>query len=159
MQPFHRNIRRGLSLVETLIASVVLVVVVMAVSQALLAGQMQMYDAAHRARAIELAEALMDEIIRLPFTDPNTDNEVTRATFDDLADFHNYSETGVITDAHGVAYPAAYQVFDRAVTVVAGSQTVSGFGPAIDGMTVTVSVTDGTGLSWTLQQFIPEPAE
>jgi hypothetical protein len=133
--------------------------VVLAVSQALNAGQMQAYDAAHRARAIELAEALMDEIVRLSYADSGVDDETTRATFDDIDDFHNFSETGVLRDAADAAYPAAYQVFERSVTVTAASQAVAGIGPAIEGLNITVTVMDGTGLAWTLQQFIPEPAE
>jgi len=113
--PRHR--RRALTLVESLMAAMVLLVVVVAVSQALLAGQMQVYDAAHRARAIELAEALMDEVLRLPYADADTDNETTRATFDDLDDFDGYSESGTLRDAAGTAYPSEYQVFTRTVAV------------------------------------------
>jgi len=153
----RRSRRCALTLVETMIASVVLLVVVMAVSQALLAGQMQAYDAAHRARAIELAEALMDEILRLPYADNDDDNETTRATFDDLDDFDNYAESGTLCDASNTAYPSAYQGFTRAVDVSAGVQTVTGFGEAIDGLEITVTVSDGTGLTWTIRQFVPEP--
>ncbi|HRX83416.1 MAG TPA: hypothetical protein P5572_00190 [Phycisphaerae bacterium] len=153
--PRHR--RRALTLVESLMAAMVLLVVVVAVSQALLAGQMQVYDAAHRARAIELAEALMDEVLRLPYADADTDNETTRATFDDLDDFDGYSESGTLRDAAGTAYPSEYQVFTRTVAVSTTSKSVSGFGAAFDGLEVTVTVSDGTGLTWTLQEFVPEP--
>lgn len=140
-------------------AAMVLVVVVVAVSQALLAGQMQVYDAVHRARAIELAEALMDEILRLPYADSGTDNETTRATFDDIGDFHNFSESGTLRDASNATYPSSYSGFTRSVTVVSSSRTVSGFGAAFPGLEVTVTVADGTGLTWVLKQFVPEPQE
>lgn len=156
----RRRSRRGaLTLVETMIASVVLLVVVLAVSQALLAGQMQAYDAAHRARAIELAEALMDEILRLPYADSDTDNEITRATFDDLDDFDDFVESGTLCDASNTAYSSAYQVFTRAVDVSAGVQTVTGFGAAFDGLEITVTVSDDSGQSWTIKQFVPAPQE
>ena len=138
-------------------AAMVLIVVVVAVSQALLAGQMQTHDAVHRGRAIELAEALMDEVLRLPYADSGTDNETTRATFDDLGDFHNYTESGTLRDASNSAYPATHQGFTRTVTVVAASKTVAGFGAAFAGLDITVTVADSHGLTWTLKQFVPEP--
>jgi MSHA pilin protein MshD len=151
--------RRGLTLVEALLAAIVLVVVAGSVSQALLAGQMQAYDAAHRERGLELAEALMEEILRLPYADADGDGETGRANFDDLDDYNGYTDSGALTDFAGTAYPSAYHDFSRAVTVIAGSQDVSEFGAAIDGLNVTVTVTDAGGQTWTLQQFVPEPVE
>lgn len=150
--------RRALTLVEALLASVVLVVVVAAVSQALLAGQMQTYDAVHRERAIALGEALMDEIVRLPYADEDADGEASRANFDDLDDYNGFSESGTLTDLEGTALPSAYNDFTRSATVTSSSQTVAGFGAAIDGLEIVVTVTDGTGATWVLKQFIPEPA-
>jgi Tfp pilus assembly protein PilV len=158
MNRSRQNQRRAISLAETLIAAVVLVVVVAAVSQSLYAGQLQVYEAAHRARAIELAEAMMDEILRLPYADTGVDNEVTRATFDDLADFDNYAETTTIRDASNTAYASAYQVFDRTVDVSAANKTIAAFGAAFAGLEITITVTDNAGLTWTLVQFVPNPA-
>jgi len=111
---------RGLTLVECLLASVVMAVAVIAVTQAVVAGQMQTADALHRVRALELAEALMDEVLRLPYTDPDgTGGEVGRANFDDLADFNGFSEAATtLADAAGTAYASPFQVFSRSVTVV-----------------------------------------
>jgi len=153
-----RSRRYALSLVEALFAAIILTVVVAAVSQALLAGQMQSYDAAHRARAIELAEALMEEIVRLPYEDPDSDGELSRATFDDLDDFDGYSDTGTLSDIAGTAYSSEYNVFTRTVTVTSDSETIAAFGTAISGLDITVTVEDAAGSTWTLRQFVPEPA-
>ena len=151
---------KALTLLETLIASAILTIVVVAVSQAIVAGQMQVYDALHRARALELAEALMDEVLRLPYDDPDGLADAGRANFDNTDDFDAFTEAaGTLADAAGVAYEADYQVFSRSVTVVSGSETVSGFGDPLPGVHVTVTVQDGAGTSWVLQQFVPQPPE
>ena len=48
---------------------------------------------------------------------------------------------------------------DCSVTVVSGPETVSGFGDPLPGVHVTVTVQDGVGTSWVLQQFVPRPPE
>jgi len=149
---------KGLTLVEALIASVLLTVIVAAVSQAIVAGHMQVYDAVHRGRALELAQTLMDEILRLPYVDPDSNPESGRANFDNLTDFHGFTEAaGSISDAGGTAYAAQYQVFSRSVTATTAAQSVTGFTNPLDGVNITVTVQDNPGTSWTLQQFVPEP--
>lgn len=157
--------RRGLTLIEAMTAAVVLSIAVIAVSQALVAGQMQTYDALHRQRAMALADALIEEIVRLPYVDPDETTtfgpdpgESTRAAFDDVNDFHGFTQSaGALSDAAGVSYDSNYQQFSRSVTIAAGSQTVSGFGAAYPGVTVQVTVTDSAGTSWTVTTFVPEP--
>lgn len=154
---------RGLTLVESLIASAILAVAVIAVSQAVVAGQMQTVDALHRARAMELAEALMDEVLRLPYADPDgTGGEIGRANFDDLADFNGFSETaGTLADAGGSVYEAPLQGFSRSVSVVPANGgsgiSVTGFGSPLVGLTAMVTVQDTAGASWVLTRFRPQP--
>lgn len=149
---------RGLTLVECLLASVILAFAVVAVSQAVLAGQMQTADALHRARALELTEALMEEVTRLPYTDPNGGTEVGRANYDNLQDFNGFSETtGTLKDAAGVAYDSAFQGFSRTVSVVPDTITVTGFGNPLPGLTTTVTVQDAGGASWVLTRFRAQP--
>lgn len=158
--------RRGLTLVEAMTAAVVLSVAVIAVSQAMVAGQMQTYDALHRQRAMALADALIEEIVRLPYDDPDgtttfgpDPGESSRAQFDDINDFHGFSQSaGALTNAAGVLYDPAYQQFSRSVSVSAGSQTVAGLGAAYPGVTVQVTVTDAAGTSWTVTAFVPGPS-
>lgn len=140
----------------------ILAFAVVAVTQAVVAGQMQTVDALHRARALELGEALMEEVLRLPYVDPNGGSEVGRSNFDNVADFNGFSEAaGVLSDAGGTAYETVYQGFSRSVTVVAANGgagiTVTGFGSATLGLTISVTVQDTAGATWTLTSFRAQP--
>ena len=158
---------RAFTLIECLVASAVLAVAVAAISQAIVAGQMSTYDALHSERAVGLAEALMEEILALPYADPDGASapgpeagENNRADFDNLDDFHGYSEAaGLLADAGGVLYGADFQAFSRAVTAAYGTVTVDAFGRTFNGLTVTITVTDANGRVWTLSRFVPEPIE
>lgn len=153
---------RGLTLVECLLASAILAFAVVALSQAVVAGQMQTVDALHRARAMELGEALMEEVLRLAYTDPNGPGEVGRSNYDDLQDFNGFSESaGSLNDAAGVAYGAPFQGFSRSVSVVPANGgsgiSVTGLGSALPGLMATVTVQDATGTSWVLTRFRAQP--
>jgi len=63
--------RRGITLVETLIASTILASASLTVTYAVVAGQTQARSSESILRAVDLAEDLMDEILRLPYDDPN----------------------------------------------------------------------------------------
>ncbi|MCP4593938.1 MAG: hypothetical protein GY842_24665 [bacterium] len=159
-----RTHRRGLTLIEALLATVVLAFTSIAVTQAVVVGQMQTMDALRRARALEMAEALVDEVLRLPYADPNgTGGEVGRTNFDDVADYHGFSEaTGTLSDLSGTAYASPYQGFSRAVTVVAaggGGISVTEFGDPLPGLVVSVTVQDSAGATWTLTRFKAQPPE
>ena len=164
LRPFSR---RAVTLVEALIAMLILAGAVVAVSQAVLAGQMQSADAVHRRRAVELATTLMEEIVRLPYNDPDGASspgpeagESNRSAYDNLDDFHGFTEAaGALKDMKGAAYDSAYQTFSRSVTVVATSVSIAGLGSAQTGVEITVTVTDATGRTWSVEQFIPEPVE
>jgi len=154
--------RCGLSLVECLLAVAILGFAVVAVSQAVVAGHMQTADALHRARAMELAEALMEEVLRLAYTDPDGLGEVGRANYDDLLDFNGFSEAaGSVTSREGATLAAPFQVFSRSVSVVSANGgagiSVTGLGGPIPGLTITVTVTDETGATWVLTRFRAQP--
>lgn len=158
----HR--RRALTLVEGLLASALLAFAVAAVSQAVVAGQMQTVEALHHRRAVELTEALMDEVLRLPYDDPQGASspgpeagESSRSAFDNADDYHGFSETaGTLADAAGTLYSAPFQDFTRSVTAAYGNVTVTGFASAIPGLTVTVTVQEA-GLTWSVTRFIAQP--
>ena len=161
----------ALTLVECLLAMAILGMAVAAFSQAFFTGQMQTHDALHRRRAVELAEALMDEILSLPYCDAQDETcgdsgpgpeagETNRASFDNVDDFHGFSESaGSLADAAGTAYDALYQDFQRSVTVTTGNVSVTGFADPIPGDTVTVTVQDTAGASWTITRFVAQPQE
>ena len=124
------------------------------------------YESLREARAISLAEALMAEIVSLPYADPEgatttgpDAGESTRADYDNIDDFDDFSEdVGAAIDAHGQAYDAPYDVFGRSVAVTYQTLTIAALGGALDGATIEVTVTDDRGRTWTLQRFAPEPA-
>lgn len=161
----QRILQKGLTLAETLIAATVLSIAVAAFSQAIVSGQMQMYQAANAARATQLAEGLMERVRSMPYYDPNGQSnpgpepgESIPLGFDNADDFHNYSESpGQLKDALGNLHPATHQRFSRRVTAQYGTQMLSGIG-SITGLTVTVTVTDSRGATWTLTRFITQPA-
>ncbi len=154
-----RGIRTAFTLAETLIASVILAVAVAAISQAITVGQTQTYEAVHELRATQLLEAMMDEILAHPYADPSSpDSESTRDTFDDMQDYDGYSESvGTIADIAGLAYVDNYTKFARSVAIVVDPLTVSDLGGDINGLTITITVTDANDRQWTLTRFVPEP--
>lgn len=158
----------GFTLIEALLATTVLAFVVAAMSQTIVAGQMQTYDAMHAGRATALAEALMEEVLVLGYDDPGggqfigpDDGETQREDFDDIDDFHGFEEeAGGLADAAGNVYPDVFQGLTRRVTVTADEVDVPAFDTARPGLTVTVTVQEGTtGREWTVSRFVPEPAE
>ena len=158
-------VRGGFTLIEVLIASAILAMTAAAVANAIMAGQMLTYQALYNQRASALTEALIEEVLVLPYNDPDGDilpgpdaGESGRSDFDAADDFDGFSESaGSLADAEGTLLPEAYQRFRRSVTAVYESRTVSGFSNPITGLTVQVTVQNQRGTTWTLTRFIPEP--
>jgi len=61
----------GFTLLEALAAAALLALIVAALSQAVVAAHMQSDDALHRARATDLGEAMMEEVLAHPYRDPD----------------------------------------------------------------------------------------
>lgn len=108
MRRDHRTTqRRGFTLAEVLIASAMLAFIASAIMVPFAAGiQNDRFCGVH-TEAIALGQDLMEDILALPFYDPDTPEnltpgpdggEFTRATFDNVDDYDGYSESdGVIT--------------------------------------------------------------
>ncbi|MEL7087308.1 MAG: hypothetical protein AAGL98_02520 [Planctomycetota bacterium] len=156
----------GFTLIEVMFATALLALVVLALTQSVVSGQAHTYNALHEARALALAEALMDEILTLDYRDPDDDvtpgpdaGESTRDTFDAIDDYHGYAEAaGTLVDPAGVAYPQRHQVFERTVTAEYVTVTVAEFGGSRNVISVTVTVAEPNGRSWTIVRSVPEPA-
>lgn len=153
--------QRGFTLMETLIASTVLAVCVLAISQLIVAGQMQTYAALHQDRALSLAEAIIEEMVALPYHDPEGGvdlgpdaGESSRADFDNLDDYHGYQETaGHVVDIAGESYGLRFARFSRQVTCADTTLPVGEVD--VPGLLVTVTVRDGAQ-TWTVTRFIPQ---
>jgi type II secretory pathway pseudopilin PulG len=146
--------RRGFTAIEALFAAVLLAVLTAAVSGALMAGRQQSKLARDTLSASFLAQALMDEIMRLPFDDPGAINTPslqaggTRRNTNNIGDYSGYSDgPSNLTDINDNAYPDTYQGFSRTVTTTAVSTSPSGWNKTLNGLLVTVSVSkDGVEL-------------
>lgn len=155
---------RGFTLLEVMVASSILLVIVLAVSHAVTAGQQHGDAALSDSRAAALAEATLDEVLALPYTDPDGDTtegpdtgETTRDTFDAIDDFDGWTEAaGSITDPSGTDWPDTYQTLSREVSATYGSVTIASLGGTTTGIDLIVTVTDAAGREFTITRFIPE---
>ena len=91
---------RAFTLAEALLAATVLAIVSASAIIPFTAGVQQVNESGKLDEAAELGEALMEEILSRPFfvpTDrtpsPGPDGAATRDQFDNVDDFHGYSET------------------------------------------------------------------
>ena len=158
---------RGLAIVECLIALTILSVTMLVTCYALTAGQQHIYYGNRIATAVRLGRDLIEEITSRDYRDrsgsatlgPET-GETSRADFDDVDDYQNFSDgPDTLTNAAGTPYPAADQVFKRKVTITKGNQNVSDLGRTFSGLTVKVTVQGPGGEQWTFTRFIPEPGQ
>lgn len=159
----------GFTLIECLLATVVLSLIVLAVVEAVLAGQMGQYEALNTMRAASLGESLMEEVLSKPYADPDGattpgadagEDEDDRTTFDNIDDYHNFSEPEQgLADAAGDLLPAELQGFSRSVKVAYGSMSPPGIGGSVTGITISVRIDSRTGRSWNFQRFVAEPTE
>ena len=157
---------RGFTLPEALLASAVLATVVIAVGQAVVAGQMQGYAGAHDRRAILVAEDLLERVLALPYADPDglstsgpEADEAGFQTFDNSDDYDGYAEeAGALLDGAGQPYLVeGYETFRRNVTVTYETINIPGLAAAHPGLMVRVLVEDGSGRGWRLERFVPDP--
>ncbi len=147
--------RGGFTLVESLIASVVLATAVVGIAGTLAASYQQSRDQVSSAEATQLARQLMEEISAKPFEVPTgtadtagfASGNINRATFDDVSDYHGFTDQstsiktlGGATQSFGAAGP-----YTRSVTVTSGAVPSGHTAPAGDFKLAKVSVTRPRG--------------
>ena len=102
--------QRGFSLIEAVIAMVLVSVMLTAALRTVASARVSMASTAERARGAALAERLMTEILALPFEDPQSPGSIGpesgetglgRALFDDVDDYHGLAESPPL-DTSGV---------------------------------------------------------
>ena len=89
--------RRGFTLAESLIASVVLAVAAVAVSRTILSSETQTISQENTAAAVALARELMEEICARPLTLPDATpgwlgSVTNRALYDTVDDYRGYTD-------------------------------------------------------------------
>ena len=119
MQP--TNYPRGMTLMEALLAAVVMAMTAGAVIMPYAAGARCTLQNARQTLAVNLAQEMMEEILTLPFRDPEGDEagETGRSTWDDIDDYHGCAEAaGDVRSFDGVvAEDPATVGLSRHVTV------------------------------------------
>jgi prepilin-type N-terminal cleavage/methylation domain-containing protein len=92
---------KGFTLIEALMAAVILAVAVGGIVAPIAASYQQTRNVKQTSIALSMAQQLLDEIVARPFTDPTDSSvvlgpdagETTRPTFDNIDDYHGYQDT------------------------------------------------------------------
>ena len=114
--------QRGATLIELVVSVVIISVVVTAMMMLITQTVGRSSDPLMRAQAIAIAEAYMEEILGVSLTDPDggdvggPEAGESRATYDDLNDYHNASGPEPATDQYGAAI-AGLDAYSVEVTV------------------------------------------
>ncbi len=157
--------RRGFTLVEAMLSASILAIVSASAALPFAAGIQQTNEAARLEQAVELGQAMMEEILARPFFEPESRavvlgpgaGETSRELFNNLDDFHKFAES---TDdlrnfANTAITDASLSGFRRQVTVE--YVTLPGLGQKGDDVNsfvhIQVKVFDGTALIVTLDRL------
>lgn len=115
----------GFTLAESLLAAVVLMTAILAITLPFAVGARAEQIDARMCLAVNLAEEMMEEILSKPFDDPHgaslpgpETGETRRGRFDNIDDYHGYSEgPGQIADGHSAVIDTpASQNLSRSVS-------------------------------------------
>jgi prepilin-type N-terminal cleavage/methylation domain-containing protein len=124
----HRTNAGGFTLVEAMVAVAVLGIAAASVLLPFISGAALRAEGVNRTLAARLASDLMEQILRLPFHDPDgqasdyhlgpESGETVPAGFDNLDDYNGYSEPqGQVKDVKGAVFTdSTYKRFSRNVT-------------------------------------------
>ncbi len=160
---FRKKTRRGFTLVESMIASVVLAAAVVGIASLLTASAHQAMSHEETAMATALGRQLLEEIAAKPMMDPDDytmtpgpeSGEMGRADFDNVDDYHGLSETGdSISLLGGGVLGVTSGGYTRAVTVEYRASPNGAAGEGDDFALVTVRVTTPSKKTFTLSRLV-----
>ncbi|MBC8309280.1 MAG: hypothetical protein ISR75_04505 [Phycisphaerales bacterium] len=141
----HRNSRRGIALLEVMIAVGILTFSFATISSAIVAGQSQSLEARKTIIASVAAESLLSQI--------------SRESWETIDSWHDYrEEVGTITDPTGILIGGDWDAIGRMVSIAETDMFIDSLRVYIMGRTVTVTVfTKDEQSLISVQRFIPEP--
>ncbi len=138
-------LRRGFSLLEALIASVILAIAVLAVGAAVSAGRAQ----AQESEKVILATIAADDFL----------SELTTESYAGLDAYDGMVQPiGAMMTVDGASYPDTFWLVGRSVTVAEQDIATGEAGVTVRGKRVVVSAFDDMRTLAQLETFIPEPA-
>jgi len=141
----RRSTPRGFTLLESLIAMVILTATVFAVASAVSASTQQSVEGQKQILAAMAADDLLAEIRAMPYAQLITYNGMDQGI-------------GLMETLDLTPYPDTYWLIGRQVSVVETDMATGGLGVMVRGMLVTVSAYDENRTLSQIQTFIPEPA-
>jgi Tfp pilus assembly protein PilV len=143
----QRGYRRGVTLLESLMASGILLVAVVAVCSAVTAGQHHAFEANSQIAGVMAAEEWLGRLQTVSYSELITD-------WNGRTEF-----PGQMRTIDNRPFPDSFHNVGRTVNVQPATVALNGLGVEIHGMTVAVSATDRTGRTMlTLRRFIAQPS-
>jgi prepilin-type N-terminal cleavage/methylation domain-containing protein len=118
----HHTNAGGFTLIEAMMAVAVLGIAAASVLLPFISGASLRAEGINRTLAARLASDLMEQILRLPFHDPNDENSYSlgpeSGDFDNIDDYDGYEELqGQVKDVNGEVFSDSnYKRFSRNVT-------------------------------------------
>lgn len=137
--------RRGFTLLESLVATALIGVIVIAVISSVSTAQTLAFEGQKMILASMAADDLMLELVTLPYNDLKLKNNLSQAP-------------GAMTSLDGQVYPSTFWAIGRSVQVVQEDITEPSLGVMVRGLRVTVRASDEFRILATLETFVPEPA-
>lgn len=136
--------RNAFTLLEALVASVVLALVVLAVGAAVSAGQVSTLKGTSTILASMAADDLMNELASLPY--------------DQLVSYDGFTQqAGAITSLQGTPYPQSYYSISRSAEVFVQIIQDAETGARVRGTTIRVVAAADAQSIITIETFIAEP--
>ena len=121
-QTHHPTNIHGFTLAEAMMAVVVLGIAAASVLIPFISGAAVRAEGVNRTLAARLASDLMEQILQLPFHDPDDETSYSlgpeSGDFDNIDDYHGYTELqGQVKDVNGTVFDDSnYAMFSRNVT-------------------------------------------
>lgn len=138
--------RRGFTLLEALMSSVILTIVLVALIQAVSSANRVAFVSQKRVLAACAADDLAAELMTIDYAD---------------LELHDGRDEpiGSMTMFDGAAYPDSFARIGRRARVDRGDVTVDGLPDPVSGMSVTIETFDEVGVLARVEVFVPEVAE